>query len=74
MAENEKLKNININNCSCYDLDNLPDINDIISENVKIDKKLYKDNYVYYIRYETFKAVKQLYITFHRINGIIEKS
>ena len=35
MTENKKLKNININDTSPYDLDSLTNINGIISKNIK---------------------------------------
>ena len=40
MVKNDKIKEINVKDCSYYDLSNLVEINDIIPENIKVEKKI----------------------------------
>ena len=41
---------------------------------IKVDKKLYKNIFVYYICYATPNIVKPLYLTINKINGYIEQN
>ena len=61
MVDKTKLKEIDINDCSCYYLNNLTDINDLVLKNIKIIKRSY-ENIVptCYIGYKTLYNVKPL--------------
>ena len=43
MVDKTKLKEIDINDRSCYYLNNLTDINDLVLKNIKIIKRSYEN-------------------------------
>ena len=68
MCDN-KLKEINIENCACYHLGDVMKMNDLYFENIILDKKLYEDIYIYYLGYKIPYRLTSLHIIFHKING-----
>ena len=69
-----KVKDINIKNSPCYFFNNIIDIESFDPNNFKIDEKSYKNIFIYYIGYVTFKkylkinSVNLLYHTFRYVN------
>ena len=49
---NDKLKQINIKNCTCYYFDDIIKIEDFDIDNILIDEKSYKNILVYNISYK----------------------
>ena len=74
------IKEINIENWTCYFIDDLMNIKDFHSHLLKIDKKLYKKIDIYYIVYITMKdsehvninGVNPFYLIIDEVDGYIE--
>ena len=68
-----KIKDVNIKNCTYYFFNDILDIENFSPNNIKIDEK-----YIYFIGYVTIKefvklySVKRLYLIFRNVNGYIE--
>ena len=75
------VKDINIKNHTYYFFNDIINIKEFNSKNIKIDEKSYKNILIYYIAYVTLKdskyvkinSVIPLYIMFNRINGYFEE-
>ena len=66
MTRNNKLREININNYTYYDFDDITDINDLDLRNIKVDKKHMENILIYYIRYGPSSCRNTLYIVFNK--------
>ena len=64
-----ELKEINSKNCTYYYFDDIFNINDFNAKNKKIDKKLYKNFFNFFIGYERLQldGVKLLHINFNKL-------
>ena len=58
------LKEINVKNWTYYYLDDLINVNFLDFRNIGIDKKLYKNIFMYYFRYKTPYTTKPFPIIF----------
>ena len=75
------IKEINIKNRTYYFFDDMINIKNFDSNLLKIDKKLYKNIYIYYIGYIAMKdsdyvkinSVKPLYLIIGEADGYIEE-
>lgn len=67
-----KLKEINLKNCTYYYHDNLIDKNDLNLRNILVCKISHKDLSLYYTKYKIPRSIKDMYIIFRRINGCIK--
>ena len=76
-----KDKDINIKNHAYYFLHDIINKKEFDPNNIKLDKKSYKNIFIYYIAYVTIKdskyvkinSVNPLYIMFNGINGYFEE-
>ena len=74
-----KVKNINIKNRTYYSFNDIIDMENFDSNNIKIDEKLYKNILIYYIGYVTTEeymqiySVNPLYLIFRYMNGYFEE-
>ena len=59
------IKGIEVKNCMCYFFDDIISIKNLEQNNIKTDKKSYKNISIYYSRYVTIKDLK-----FVKINGV----
>ena len=66
MESNDKLKEINIKNRTCYYFDDKIKIGDIDFDNFIMDEKLYDDILIYGISYKTLIGAKPLRIRLHK--------
>ena len=76
-----KVKEIDIKNRAYCFFDDIIDIENFDSINIKIDEKSYKDIFIYYIGHVTIKdskylktnSVNPLYLIFNKVNGYFEE-
>ena len=74
-----KVKNTNIKNRTYYFFNDIIDMENFDSNNIKIDEKLYKNILIYYIGYVTTEeymqiySVNPLYLIFRYMNGYFEE-
>ena len=68
---NDKLKEIDINNCTCYYFDDIIKIEDFDPDNILIDKKSQENNLFYNISLKKLIDSKPLHIRFDKIDGFI---
>ena len=76
-----KVKDINIKNQAYYFFDDIINIKNFDSNNIKIDEKSYKNILIYYIEYMMTKdlayakinSVNPLYLIFNKVNGYFEE-
>ena len=76
-----KVKDIDIKNCTYYFFDDIINIKNINSNNIKIDERPYKDILIYYIGYMKIKDSKYvkinsanpLYINFNKVSRYFEE-
>ena len=74
-----KIKNIDIKNCTYYFFNDIINIENFSPNNIKIDEKSYKKILIYNIAYVTIKecvkiySVNYLYLTFRNVNGYFEE-
>ena len=76
-----KFKYISIKNHTYYFFDDVFNIKSINPNNIKIDEKLHKSIFIYYIGYVTIKnlkyvkinSVNSLYLIFSKVNGYFEE-
>ena len=71
MESNNKLKEIDIKSCMCYNFDDIIKIEDFNFNNTLIVEKSYENILVYSISYRTVIGDKPLCIRFNKINGFI---
>ena len=71
MDISNKLKEIDIKNCTCYYFDCIIKIEDLDLDNILIDEKSYENVLVFNIWYKSFINSKLLRIRFDKIDGFI---
>ena len=71
MVSNDKLKEIEIINRTCYYFVDLIKIKYFNSDNILMNEKSYENILVYDISYKTLIGAKLLRIRFEKINGFI---
>ena len=71
MKNNKEIKEIGINNCTCYYFDNIIKIEDFDFANSLIDEKSNENIFIYSISYKTFIDVKLPRIRFDKVKGFI---
>ena len=71
MESNDKLKEIDIKNCTCYYFSYIIKTEGVDSGNILIDEKSYEKNFVYTISYQNLIDAKPLHIRFDEIGGFI---
>ena len=74
METNDKSKEINIKNHTCYYFDDVIKFYDFDLDNILIDQKSYENILVSNIWYKTLIGSKPLNITFDKIDGFIRVS
>ena len=75
-----KVKDIDIKNRTYYFFNDIINIKNFDSDNIKLDEKPYRNIFIYYIGYvkiKDFKYVKinsvnPFYLTFNEVNGYFE--
>ena len=73
------VKDINIKNHTYYFFDDIINVKDFDPNNIKIDKKLRKNIFIYYTGYVTIKkdlkiySVNSVYLSFNKVNGYLNK-
>ena len=70
MESNDKLKEIDIKNCTCYYFHDIIKIEDLDLDNILTDEKSYENILVYNISYKNL-IPKLLRIRFDKIDGFI---
>ena len=63
-----KVKDIDITNCTYYFFNDIININNFDPNNIKLDKKSYKNILIYYIGYVTIKDSK--YVKIYSVNPL----
>ena len=71
MENNNKLKEIDIKNCTCYYFDEIIKSEDFDLDNVLVNEKSYKNIFVYNILYKALISDKPLCIKFDKIDGFM---
>ena len=71
MESNDKLKEIDIKNRTCYYFDDISKVKDFDLDNILIDKKSYENILVYNISYKSLIDSTPLRIRFDKIDGFI---
>ena len=62
MENNNKLKEIDITNWTCYHFDDITNVNDIDLDNILLDEKLYENILIYDVAYNSSYGGKPLCI------------
>ena len=71
MESNNELKEIDIENCTCYYFDGIININYLDVHNTLLDQKS-DGNILIYITYKTPYSAKPLCISFNKVDGYIK--
>ena len=71
MESNNKLKEIDIENCVCYYFDDIIKTEDFDLDNILINEKSYDNILIYKILYKNLIAPKPLRIRFDEMDGFI---
>ena len=71
MESNDKLKEIDIKNRTCYYFHDIIKVEDFDLDNILTDEKSYENILVYNISYKSLIASKPLHIRFEKIDGFI---
>ena len=71
MKNNEKLKEINIKDRTCYYFDDIIKFEDFDIDSILIDEKSYQNDSVFNISYKTLIGARPVRIRFHKIDGFI---
>ena len=71
MESKDELKEIDIKNCTCFNLDIMRVI-DIDFSNILLNEKSYENISLYDVSYKTFMGAKPLDIWFEKIDGYIK--
>ena len=71
MKSNEGLKQISINNRTCYYFNDTSQNEDFDFDNISVDEKSYENILVYVISYKTLIGAKPLRIRFDKVEGFI---
>ena len=72
MESDDKLKEIDIKNWTCYFFDAITKFGDFYPNNVLIDEKSYENILVYNISYITLNGAKPLRISFNKLEGFLK--
>ena len=76
-----KVNDVDTKNCTYYIFNHIINIENIVPNNIKIDKKPYKNILIYYIGYATIEdskyvklnSVNPSYLIFSKVNGYFEE-
>ena len=71
IESNDKLKEINVKNGTCYYFKDIIKFEDFDLDNISIDEKSYKNILVYTFLYKTLIGAKRMRIRFIRVHGFI---
>ena len=71
MKNNDKLKEINIKDRTCYYFDDIIKFEDFDIDSILIDEKSYQNDSVFNISYKTLIGARPVRIGFHKIDGFI---
>ena len=71
MESNDKLKEIDIKNRTCYYFDDIIKIEDFDLDNISMDENSYENIFVYNISYKSLIDSKPLRIRFNKIDGFM---
>ena len=71
MKNNDKLKEINIKDRTCYYFDDIIKFEDFDIDSILIDEKSYQNDSVFNISYKTLIGARPVRIRFHKIDGFI---
>ena len=71
MQGNNKLKEIDIKNCTCFYFNDIIKFEDFDLNNISIDERSSKNILVYTIYYKTLMHAKPLHIRFYKIERFI---
>ena len=71
IESNDKLKEINVKNGTCYYFKDIIKLEDCDLDNISIDEKSYKNILVYTFLYKTLIGAKRMRIRFIRVRGFI---
>ena len=71
IESNDKLKEINVKNGTCYYFKDMIKFEDCDLDNISIDEKSYKNILVYTFLYKTLIGAKRMRIRFIRVRGFI---
>ena len=71
MESNDKLKDIDIKNRTCYYFDDITKIEDFGINKILIDEKPYKNILAYKISYKSLIDSKSLRIRFNKVDGFM---
>lgn len=69
-----RVKEINIKNCTYYFLNDMINIKKLDLNKIKIDGNSYESIFIYYIGYMTTNNVKRLHLIINKINAFVEES
>ena len=72
MESNDKSKDINIKNGTCYYFDDIIKIEDFNFGNILIDEKSYENVLVYSILYKTLIGAKPIRIRLDKVDGFVK--
>ena len=72
MESNDKLKEIDIKNCTFYNFDSIIKFEDFVFDDIIIDEKSYENILVYNISYKTLIGAKPLCFRLVKIDGFIK--
>ena len=67
MESNNKLKETNIKNRTCYYFDDMININDLDRDNILLGEKTHENNIIYDVAYQTLYGAKPLNITSYKV-------
>ena len=71
MTSNDKLKEINIKNCTRYYFNDINKFGDFDVDNILIDEKIYENTLLYNVSYEALMGATPLRIEFNQIDVFI---
>ena len=71
MASYDKLKEINIKNCTCYYFNDINKFGDFDVDNILIDEKIYENTLLYNVSYKALMGATPLRIAFNQIDVFI---
>ena len=72
MENNDELKEINIENCTCYYFDDITKFEDTDFDYILLDRKSYEYILIYGISYKIFVGAKPLSIRFDKVDRVIK--
>ena len=72
MENNDELKEINIEICTCYYFDDIMKFEDTDFDQILLDRKSYEYILIYDISYKTFVGANPLSIRFDKVDRVIK--